>query len=61
MSEISMLTVNEVANALRVDTRTVRLLIKQGKLPAVKVGKAWRIRQSDIDTLLAGKELPSGS
>jgi excisionase family DNA binding protein len=30
-------------------------LIHDGKLPAAKVGSHWRIKQSDLDVLLAGE------
>jgi excisionase family DNA binding protein len=30
-------------------------LIHGGKLPAVKVGSHWRIKQTDLDALLRGE------
>ncbi len=47
------LTVSEVADTLRVSTMTVYRLIKGGQLPAVRVGKAYRVREDDIDEYLA--------
>ena len=48
----SLLTVAEVASAMRVSTMTVYRLIKSGQLGAVRVGKNFRIRESDVDRYL---------
>jgi excisionase family DNA binding protein len=48
-----VLTVAEVAGALRVSSMTVYRLIKSGELPALRVGKNIRIRTSDLDAFLA--------
>jgi len=43
------LTVEEVADIMRVDTRTVRRWIKDKKLPAKKeIGRRWLIFSLDI-------------
>ena len=46
------LTVAEVAQDMRVSTMTVYRLIKSGELAAVRVGKSYRIRATDLDTFL---------
>lgn len=46
------LTIDEVLNYLRVKSRTVYRLIKAGELPAVRVGRQWRIRRSDLNAWL---------
>lgn len=46
-----LLTIEEVAEALRVSTRTVIRYIESGKLKASKIG-VWRIKQSDVDVFL---------
>ena len=43
---------NEVAEALRVSRMTVYRLIKQGDLPALRVGRGYRIREEDVHTYL---------
>lgn len=48
-----LLTVAEVADVLRVSNMTVYRLIKAGELPALRVGKNYRIRQGDLETYLA--------
>ncbi len=48
-----LLTVAEVAASVRVSKMTVYRLIKGGDLPAVRVGKNFRIRESDVERYLA--------
>lgn len=50
-----LLTRAEVAQYLRVSDRTVSRLIRTGKLPAARIGRAVRIRQSDLLQMLDGK------
>ena len=47
-----LLTVSEVAAAMRVSNMTVYRLIKTGELPAVRVGKNYRLRESDLERFL---------
>lgn len=47
-----LLTVAEVASAMRVSNMTVYRLIKGGELPAVRVGKSYRLRESDLQRFL---------
>jgi len=47
-----LLTVAEVASAIRVSNMTVYRLIKSGELPAVRVGKNYRLRESDLGRFL---------
>ncbi len=50
--EDSFLTVDEVAQTLRLNPQTVRNWIDSGSLRAVRVGRRVRIRQSDLDELV---------
>lgn len=47
-AEHQLLTVREVADAMRVSTMTVYRLIKAGDLVAIRVGRHFRIRESDL-------------
>lgn len=47
------LTVSEVAASLRVSTMTVYRLIKSGDLPAIRVGKSYRLSEDEVDRYLA--------
>lgn len=46
------LTVKEVAEILRVSTKTVYKLIKDGTVPAVKVGREQRVAKVHLITFL---------
>ena len=48
----AFLTVAEVAAMLRVSNMTVYRLINAGSLPAVRVGKSYRITEDDVDRYL---------
>ncbi len=52
-----LLTVAEVGATMRVSNMTVYRLIKTGELPALRVGKNYRIRESDVDAYLAGRSV----
>ncbi len=47
-----LLTVAEVADHMRVSNMTVYRLIKAGTLPALRVGKNYRIRARDLSAYL---------
>jgi excisionase family DNA binding protein len=49
----SLLTVAEVAQVLRVSNMTVYRLIKGGELPALRVGKNYRIREPELEAFLS--------
>jgi len=55
MIDETFLTTEQVLEYLHVNLRTVYRLIKAGKLPAVRVGRQWRFRKSDIDARLNGQ------
>jgi excisionase family DNA binding protein len=48
-----VLTVQEVANYLRVDIRTVYRLAKRGDIPCIKIGRQWRFNRDDIRELVS--------
>ena len=52
-----LLTVAEVAATVRVSNMTVYRLIKSGDLPALRVGKNYRIRESDVDVYLSDRSV----
>ena len=52
-----LLTVAEVAATMRVSNMTVYRLIKTGELAALRVGKNYRIRESDVDAYLADRSV----
>ena len=42
----AFLTVDEAADQLRVHPATIRRMIKRGEMPAVRVGRLWRVDAS---------------
>ncbi len=52
-----LLTVGDVAGILAVSNMTVYRLIKRGDLAAIRVGKNYRIRESDVDRYLSDRSV----
>lgn len=52
-----LLTVSEVADLMRVSNMTVYRLIKSGQLKAIRVGKNYRIRESEVDRYLSDRSV----
>ncbi len=55
-----MLTIDEVAQILRMHRNTVCRHIKRGDLPGFKVGVTWRIYAQDLRDVLARKAHGNG-
>lgn len=53
MEEI--LTLEEVADYLKVTPRTIYTLAREGKLPAFKLGGVWRFRRSELQSWIDKK------
>ena len=60
MSKARFLTVQEVADLMRVSSMTVYRLIKSGDLSAVRVGRSFRVAEGDVDTYLASGYTQAG-
>jgi excisionase family DNA binding protein len=54
-AEQPFLTVRELAQVLRVSTRTAYLLVKTGEVPSVRVGGSIRIPRAALVQHLAGE------
>ena len=50
---MEFLTVPEAAQLLRIGERTAYKLVRDGRLPAVKVGNQWRIEKGAFEEWLA--------
>lgn len=59
-SSARFLTVAEVAQMLRVSNMTVYRLINAGELPALRIGKSYRLRDDDVDKYLADRYTQAG-
>ncbi len=62
--EDRLLTVAEVADTMRVSNMTVYRLIRSGELPAIRVGKNYRLRRTEVQQFLADRsvraDMPKG-
>jgi excisionase family DNA binding protein len=54
------LPVQEVAQLMRVSSMTVYRLIRAGDLPAVRVGRSFRVRDVDVDGYLQSRYTQAG-
>ena len=52
LSEVRFLTVAEVASAMRVSKMTVYRLVHSGELPAVRVGRSFRVPEQAVHDYL---------
>ena len=52
LAEVRFLTVAEVAALMRVSKMTVYRLVHGGELPAVRVGRSFRVREDDVNEYL---------
>ena len=62
----ALLAVEEAAKVLGVSEGYVRFLCRNGRVPAVKIGRAWKIRPVDLEKyvsnlLLKEKEEDGGN
>jgi excisionase family DNA binding protein len=49
-------TVEEVASILNVQTNTIRIWLRKGTLKGVKLGKYWRIKESQLQEFTKEQE-----
>lgn len=47
-----LLTPEELANILRVSEITIRVWLRKGTLPGLKIGGLWRIKAADLRALI---------
>ncbi|QCW49707.1 helix-turn-helix domain-containing protein [Nocardioides dongxiaopingii] len=52
LSDPKFLTIAEVASLMRVSKMTVYRLVHGGELPAVRVGRSFRVSEEDVDEYL---------
>lgn len=59
MAEV--LTLEEVAALLRVSLPTVRKVVREQGLPAMKLGAQWRFRREDVDAWIKKQTEAAGN
>ena len=57
LDNIRLLTLSEAANLLQVSTRTLQRMIRNGQLPAFKVGGQWRLREAQLRQWVESREI----
>jgi excisionase family DNA binding protein len=60
ISEVKFLTVAEVAAVMRVSKMTVYRLVHSGDLPAVRVGRSFRVSEKDVNDYLKNSFYQAG-
>ena len=60
VSESRFLTVAEVAAMMRVSKMTVYRLVHSGDLPAVRVGRSFRVREDDAHAYIRNSFYDAG-
>ena len=53
---MKFITVEEIAEVLKIHRNTVVGLIERGDLKALKIGKVWRIKEEDFNEYLKSAE-----
>ncbi len=53
----ALLKTADVLDYLRVNAETLYRLIREGDLPAVRVGGQWRIKRRDLDRFVAAQRV----
>lgn len=56
-----LMSLAEVSEYLGVSERTIYIWAREGKIPAFKLGAAWRFRQSDVDEWLENHRSGEGA
>ena len=59
MTDEPLMSVKDLAEYLQVDMSTIYLWSQRGQIPAMKVGKMWRYRRSEIEEWLNQRRTPA--
>ena len=60
LSEVKFLTVAEVASMMRVSKMTVYRLVHSGELPAVQIGRSFRVPEQAVNEYLRAAFVEAG-
>jgi excisionase family DNA binding protein len=60
LSEVKFLTVAEVAKLMRVSKMTVYRLVHSGELPAVQIGRSFRVPEQAVNDYLRAAYIEAG-
>ncbi len=59
-SDVTFLTVAEVAAMVRVSKMTVYRMLHNGEIPALRVGRSFRVKESDVHRYLENSYYNAG-
>ena len=59
MTDEPLMSVKDLADYLQVDMSTIYIWSQRGQIPAMKVGKMWRYRRSEIEEWLNQRRTPA--
>ena len=59
-NDSQILTVEEVAEFLKLSKITIYKLVKKGVLPGFRVGNSWRFRKDKIIDIISSDKLKTG-
>ena len=51
-----IMTINDIANYLKITEKTAYRLVSEGKIPGFKVGGSWRFNRTEIQTWAKAKD-----
>ena len=60
LSEVKFLTVAEVATLMRVSKMTVYRLVHSGELPAVQIGRSFRVPEQAVNEYIRAAFVEAG-
>ena len=55
-----LLTLQQIAQRLQISETTLYKLVRNGKIPAIKVGNQWRFKIKDINRWLESQKVTQG-
>jgi excisionase family DNA binding protein len=56
MDNSEVYTLIEVARILKTTLNTVRIMVRTGKIPAVKVGREYRVAKEDLEAFIGRRK-----
>ena len=59
--EIVWMSTQEAARRLGITTRTLYRFVDEGSLPAYKMGRVFRLKQSDVDQFIEQSRIAPGT
>lgn len=52
VEENEIMTISQVAKFLQISEVTTYRLVQEGKIPAFKVGRSWRVKREDLNEFI---------